>query len=177
MPAGSEVGRQSSDPSYGIYAYTAREWDPETNLYFYRARYYDPRVGRFLSEDPSGSRARASAGVPRPRMLLISVNPAWSDENLYAYVGGNPVRYIDAFGLSRTGWPASPPSDAINCPGLCGWGYSHADFSNTGYLPDGRPTNKCVYWVKYYDCNCRLIKREILIKCDQIDFPCGRKEA
>jgi RHS repeat-associated protein len=52
MLAGSEVARHSSDPLYGIYAYTAREWDPEIGLHYYRARYYDPRVGRFISEDP-----------------------------------------------------------------------------------------------------------------------------
>jgi RHS repeat-associated protein len=44
----------SGGPSYGIKAFTGREWDPETGLYYYRARYYDPKVGRFISEDPIG---------------------------------------------------------------------------------------------------------------------------
>ena len=42
-----------------------------------RARYYDPEIGRFISEDPIG----LEAGV-----------------NLYAYVGGNPLNYIDPDG-------------------------------------------------------------------------------
>jgi RHS repeat-associated protein len=95
MPAGSEVGRQSSDPSYGIYAYTAREWDPETNLYYYRARYYDPKIGRFTGEDPIGW----FAGV-----------------NFYAYALGNPIRRTDPYGLdwrdaareTQRGWPFDP---------------------------------------------------------------------
>ena len=60
------------------YAYTGREWDPESGLYYYRARYYDPKIGRFISEDPIGF----GGGI-----------------NFYAYVGNNPVRFIDPFGL------------------------------------------------------------------------------
>ena len=47
-------------------------------LYYMRARYYDPVVGRFISEDPIGFAGR--------------------DVNLYAYVSGNPVNYIDPDG-------------------------------------------------------------------------------
>jgi len=60
------------------YAFTGREWDPETGLYYYRARYYDPKVGRFVSEDPTGF---AGGG------------------NFYAYVGNSPVTHDDASGL------------------------------------------------------------------------------
>jgi RHS repeat-associated protein len=62
------------------FGYTAREFDAETGLYFYRARYYDPSLGRFLSEDPIDF----GGGV-----------------NFYAYVGNNPVNYIDPFGLCQ----------------------------------------------------------------------------
>jgi RHS repeat-associated protein len=47
-------------------------------FYYMRARYYDPDVGRFISEDPIGF----SGG----------------DENLYTYVGGNPVMGVDPWG-------------------------------------------------------------------------------
>jgi RHS repeat-associated protein len=60
------------------YAFTGREWDPETGLYYYRARYYDPRVGRFISEDPIGFEG---------------------GDDFYAYVGNNPVTWVDPFGL------------------------------------------------------------------------------
>jgi RHS repeat-associated protein len=49
------------------------------SLYYMRARYYDAETGRFISEDPAGF-------VDGP--------------NLYAYVGGNPIRLVDPTGLS-----------------------------------------------------------------------------
>jgi len=45
-----------------------------------RARYYDPDVGRFISEDPIGF--------------------AGGDVNLYAYVGNNPILFVDPWGLA-----------------------------------------------------------------------------
>jgi uncharacterized protein RhaS with RHS repeats len=44
-------------------------------------RAYDPNAGRWISEDPIG----AAGGL-----------------NLYAYVGGNPTRYVDPLGLALT---------------------------------------------------------------------------
>ncbi len=52
--------------------------DGETGLYYNHHRYYDPEVGRYLSPDPLGLRA----GV-----------------NTYAYVDGNPLKYVDPQGL------------------------------------------------------------------------------
>ena len=49
-----------------------------TGLVCMQARFYSPTLRRFLSEDPSGF----SGGV-----------------NLYAFVGGNPIDYMDPFGL------------------------------------------------------------------------------
>jgi RHS repeat-associated protein len=47
-------------------------------LYFMRARYYDPEVGRFINKDPIGY----AGGM-----------------NLYGYVGGNPINWVDFLGL------------------------------------------------------------------------------
>jgi RHS repeat-associated protein len=80
------------------YTFTGREWDPETSLYYYRARYYDPNIGRFVSEDPIGSR---------------------DGLNRYTYVHGNPVNAIDPRGLSTTGFPPSSPSLPPPPPSLC----------------------------------------------------------
>jgi len=60
------------------FTYTGRERHARSGLYYYRARFYDPILGRFLSEDPIG--------------LLGGVN-------LYAYVGNDPVNWIDPLGL------------------------------------------------------------------------------
>lgn len=60
------------------YRYTGRRFEPETGLYFYRARAYSPTLGRFLQTDPIGTKG----GI-----------------NLYAYVGNDPLDFVDPFGL------------------------------------------------------------------------------
>jgi RHS repeat-associated protein len=72
----------SGGPSYGIKAFTGREWDPEIGLHYYRARYYDPKVGRFISEDPIGFRG----GV-----------------DFYTYVLNRPTVLADPSGLVAGG--------------------------------------------------------------------------
>ncbi|WHZ29949.1 MAG: hypothetical protein OJF51_004751 [Nitrospira sp.] len=68
------------------YKFTGRE-DDGSGLMYYRARYYHPRFQRFIAEDPIG---------------FLS-----GDVNVYAYVGNDPLRYTDPFGLDKTN----------NCPG------------------------------------------------------------
>jgi RHS repeat-associated protein len=77
------------------FRFTARESDPETDLYYYRARFFDPGVGRFISEDPSGT----SGGL-----------------NLYEYVFNNPTDLYDPTGLRGTK-PKRPSCgpDAVYC--------------------------------------------------------------
>jgi RHS repeat-associated protein len=60
------------------YQYTGRENDG-TGLYYYRARFYNPELARFLSEDPTGFRG----GI-----------------NHFAYVGSNPIRWVDPNGTN-----------------------------------------------------------------------------
>ena len=54
--------------------------DDKNGLLYMRARYYDPDVGRFITKDPIGF----GGGV-----------------NLYGYVGGNPINFIDPSGLAN----------------------------------------------------------------------------
>jgi len=72
--------------------YTGREFDAETGLNYNRARYYNPTTGRFISEDPLGF----SGGGP----------------NFYAYVGNDPVLFIDPTGLCTNN--PRPPCHASN---------------------------------------------------------------
>lgn len=55
----------------------------DNGLYYMRARYYDPKIGRFVSEDPTGFEG--------------------GDVNLYAYVFNNPLLLIDPTG--QVAWP------------------------------------------------------------------------
>ena len=62
--------------------YTGREKD-QTGLYYYRNRYYMPECNRFISADPIGW--------------------ASGQTNDYAYVGGDPILFVDPLGLDRWG--------------------------------------------------------------------------
>jgi len=62
-----------------IFGYTGQALDKATGLYDYWHRWYDPAAGRFATEDPSGFAA--------------------GDQNLYRYVGNNPLNNTDPSGL------------------------------------------------------------------------------
>ncbi len=67
--------------SHGIdspWLFSGQRYDDETHLYHFAKREYDPVQGRWLTPDPLGF-------VDGP--------------NLYAYVGNNPLIYVDPFGL------------------------------------------------------------------------------
>jgi RHS repeat-associated protein len=72
--------RANVEVSAKRYRYNGKERDAETGLYYYGARYYMPWLGRWMSCDPLG-----------PVDGL----------NLYTYVSGNPVKHVDATGLSE----------------------------------------------------------------------------
>jgi RHS repeat-associated protein len=60
-----------------------QQLDAETGLFYNRYRYYDPAGGRYITQDPIG----LAGGV-----------------NLYGYVGGEPLFYVDPLGLSPFDW-------------------------------------------------------------------------
>jgi RHS repeat-associated protein len=70
--------QSSGEASINDTQYTGRENDG-TGLYFYRARYYDPVMKRFTQSDPIG--------------LMGGIN-------MYGYVGGDPISYVDPAGQS-----------------------------------------------------------------------------
>ncbi len=66
--------------------FTGKERDAETGLDYFGARYFSGAQGRFTSPDPHNEGAQL-------------VDPqSW---NMYAYVGNNPLRYVDPDGQDR----------------------------------------------------------------------------
>ena len=64
---------------YNPFRYCGEYYDDETGLIYLRNRYYDNSIGRFITEDP------VRDGL-----------------NWYAYCNGNPVMYVDLWGLYLT---------------------------------------------------------------------------
>ena len=89
----------------GRFQYTGQAWESELGLYYYKARMYSPTLGRFLQTDPIGY----SGG-----------------QNLYAYVGDDPVDGTDPSGLTPQ----------VACPTFssCGGGgeFDASDITVTG---------------------------------------------
>jgi RHS repeat-associated protein len=93
LPFGEEipstVGGRGNVPGYGLndgirQKFTQKERDSESGLDYFLARYYSSAQGRFTSPDAPFS----DQGEDNPQ--------SW---NLYVYVRGNPLRFIDPTGM------------------------------------------------------------------------------
>jgi RHS repeat-associated protein len=78
-PYGNLINKPAKQPEFG---YAGMQYHAESGLYLTKYRAYDPQSGRWLSRDP----IEEAGGI-----------------NLYAYVEGNPVSFIDPLGLLVTG--------------------------------------------------------------------------
>lgn len=84
----------------GRFQYTGQTWIDELGLYYYKARFYAPTLGKFINTDP----IRYGGGL-----------------NMYNYVGGDPVNFVDPLGLARKQWFGGKEYIWV-CVGLvCGW--------------------------------------------------------
>ncbi len=82
------------------FLFTGRYFDVETGLYYYRTRYLDPKMGRFTTRDIIGTWGDAGLG------------------NGLAYVGSNPSRFVDPWGLHKEDNFYGLPNDVRNMPGF-----------------------------------------------------------
>ncbi|MCU1751280.1 RHS repeat-associated core domain-containing protein [Pseudomonas sp. 6D_7.1_Bac1] len=74
------AARSLIEVAYKFIRYSGKEMD-ESGLYYYGARYYAPWVQRWISADPAG---------------------AVDGTNLFAFVGNNPLRYVDPVGGAKS---------------------------------------------------------------------------
>jgi len=115
-------GEEPSDNYRNPWRFASKRHDKFTGLIYFGRRYYSPQEGRWLTPDPAGLDQGA---------------------NLYAFVRGNPLNYLDLFGLSETPFGGSF-EDVWNTP------YAYLDidkidrasglqmFQCNGYLGWGR---------------------------------------
>ena len=85
--------------------YAGYHFDAETGLYHVRNRQYDPSLGAFTTRDPIGYAA--------------------GDQNLYRYVGSDPVGAVDPMGLE--GWYDGNEQGVVDL--MTYWGHSGFGFT------------------------------------------------
>jgi RHS repeat-associated protein len=106
------------DATGNMNQYTSRENDA-TGLLYYRARYYDPVLKRFISSDPIG----LAGGM-----------------NMYAYVEGDPISYVDPEGL-RGSFARTTPNPYGSPNGRPTYQPSTREIRRgDGTIPNGQPT-------------------------------------
>jgi RHS repeat-associated protein len=91
------------------FRFPGQYYDTETGLHYNYFRYYNPQTGRYVTPDPIG---------------------LWGGINLFVYVQGNPVNWVDPWGsagvvvssdpLLRSPINPSPPYNIWLAPGLPG---------------------------------------------------------
>lgn len=69
---------EDTNPGFQPFGFAGGLYDPDTGLVRFGARDYDPQVGRWTAKDP--------------------IQFAGGDTNLYGYVGGDPVNWVDPDG-------------------------------------------------------------------------------
>ena len=75
----------SSGTTPNSYLYSGEQLDADLGAYYLRERYYNPERGRFFTQDPFAGH--------------LEDPPS---QHKYLYVGGDPVNWIDPYGLAET---------------------------------------------------------------------------
>ena len=83
--------RQGAITPENPYGYTGKPMDPTTGIYDYGFRDYAPELARFTT-----------------------VDPIKDGNNWYAYVGNDPVNFVDPLGLARAAGTGTPIVPTVN---------------------------------------------------------------
>ncbi len=102
--------------------FSGQYFDEETNLHYNYFRYYDPKTGRYITSDRIG----------------LGDGP-----NTYAYVGGNPLTYVDRNGLSKTNAISQSLAEVLGVTSVAAGanGFNHADPLGIGFTPGSSGTS------------------------------------
>ncbi|QLI81205.1 hypothetical protein HZU75_06485 [Chitinibacter fontanus] len=85
-----------SNPGFQPFGYAGGLYDNNTGLVRFGARDYDAKTARWTAKDP----------------ILFN----GGDSNIYAYVGGNPLSYVDPEGLAGENMMIRPPAPESRLP-------------------------------------------------------------
>ena len=112
---------QDSNPGFQPFGFAGGLYDPDTGLTRFGARDYDAETGRWTAKDP----------------ILFN----GGDSNLYGYVAGSPVNYVDPDGRLAFAIPFIPAiitgTDIAIGAGLGVLGYGFDRMFNQGREKDG----------------------------------------
>jgi len=82
-PYGNLLAKSGAMADANLYRFSSKETHTSSGLIYYGFRFYDPNLQRWLNRDPIGE----AGGV-----------------NLYAFLGNNPISFIDPLGLLEYYW-------------------------------------------------------------------------
>jgi RHS repeat-associated protein len=129
-PYGNTISKTGSLADANVYRFSSKEIVSHTNsvLYYYGYRFYEPGFHRWLSRDPIDE--IGFENLPQPRNSMILLGEGRSD-NLFAFVGNDPTRNVDVYGLQAANGSSPTPSLPITLPPFPG---GPASVSCPGYL-------------------------------------------